>query len=85
MTEEAKKVYNVLRHYWRLAKDRRYKFFPKDGYLWLSSSMDNMIKYCALPRETVLAGLDALKADSHIDYCLDDYDNREYLSFTNNW
>ena len=85
MSEQNKKVHDVLKQYWKVARTRKYTFIQKKDTIWLSASMDSMVKYCALPRETVLDALDALKTDDRIDYCLCEHENREFVSYTNNW
>lgn len=85
MTDNERTLYSCLKKFWSLARERKYKFFREDGRDWLSTSVDNLLKHSKLSKEELLNALFALKADDRIDFKVTVYENRDCLSFTNNW
>ena len=85
MTETTKTLYDALKRFWAIARDRRYKFFNDNGKQYLSCSMDSVQKNSKLTRADILNGLNALKDDDRIDFVLCDYEGRECLRYTNGW
>ena len=85
MTDNERTLYTCLKKFWATSRERKYKFYREDGKEWLSTSIDNMLKYTKLNKEDLLNAFEGLKADDRIDYKSRVYENRDFVTFSNNW
>lgn len=85
MTDNERTLYTCLKKFWATARERKYKFYKENGKEWLSTSIDNMLKYTKLNKEDLLNAFESLKADDRIDYKSRVYENRDFVTFSNNW